>query len=124
MPTFGKKKSHMDWLYTRPMLAILSILILLVGYAVFSRLMIERDMYARRLAAEQELQEATERQVALTEKVEHLEGERGIEEEIRKHFDVAREGETVVILTGDEAVSTTSTRTPTTSAPRWYEFWR
>lgn len=124
MPQFGKKKSYTDWLYTRPVLVFLGFLILFVGYAVFERWSVEQDMSARRAEAEAERNAALVRMADLQEKVDYLEGERGIEEEIRKHFDVAREGETVVILTGEPESETSEVATSTAPAPRWYQFWR
>ena len=124
MPTFGKKKSYADWLYSRPVIVVLVILVVLMTVAVFKRFGVEREMYARRMAAEQEMQAALERKKSIAEQVEYLEGERGIEEEIRKHFDVAREGETVVILMGEDKEATTVSAEPAAPAPKWYQFWR
>jgi len=64
--------------------------------------MIERDMSSRRAVAEEELNELLDRKAGLEGKVEYLREERGIESEIRKHFDVAKEGEQVVVLLDDE----------------------
>lgn len=124
MTQFGKKKGYTDWLYTRPVLIFMGCLILFLGVAVFERFGVERDMYARRINAEQTLQEAQKRKAAIEEQVEYLEGERGIEEEIRKHFDVAREGETVVILMGKEEADAPLAVTEPEPEPRWYQFWR
>lgn len=124
MVQFGKKKNYTDWLYTRPVLFFLGILILMMGVSVFQRFGVERDMYARRITAEKEYQEALERKVELEEKVEYLEGERGIEEEIRKHFDVAREGEQVIILMGEEEEELEAIETTSEPEPKWYLFWR
>lgn len=124
MQKFGKKKSYTDWLYTRPVVFFLGVLVVLMGVAVFGRFGVERDMYARRMAAEEQLEKVEARKAEMEKEVEYLEGERGIEEEIRKHFDVAREGETVVILTGEppeeEIVETPEPEMPA----KWYQFWR
>ena len=124
MPTFGKKKNFTDWLYTTPTVVVLSVLVLLMVAAVIERYGVEREMYERQVKAEQERQEVLERQENLEQEVEYLEGERGIEAEIRKNFDVAREGETVVILTGDSQVEQEVEVPTDTESPRWYEFWR
>ncbi len=124
MPQFGKKKSYTDWLYTRPVLIFVGCLILFLGVAVYERFGVERDMYARRIAAEAALREAQERKASIEEQVQYLEGERGIEEEIRKHFDVAREGETVVILMGDNEEVVPETVAATEPESKWYQFWR
>lgn len=123
MAQFGKPKSYTDWLYTRPVIFFLGIMIVFIASAVYSRWQIERDLHERRVASEAALVEATQRKAELEKKVEYLEGERGIEEEIRKHFDVAREGETVIILTG-EASDTPREEPPSSPPAPWYQFWR
>lgn len=124
MVQFGKKKNYTDWLYTRPVLFFLGVLILMMGISVFQRFGVERDMYARRIEAETARQEAAERKMELEEKVEYLEGERGIEEEIRKHFDVAREGEQVVILMGETEPEPEAAEPEPEQKRKWYQFWR
>lgn len=123
MPRFGKKRSYTDYLYTKPSIAVVGILCLLLSFAVFDRYTIERDMSARQIGAEQELQELQDRKEQLKDKVEYLEGERGIEEEIRKHFDVAKEGEQVVILIGEDERTGALDTAPEEETP-WYIFWR
>ena len=54
--------------------------------------------------------------------MEYLSGERGIEEEIRKHFDVAKEGEQVVIIVDKEEEELTPTELIEEVKP-WYQFW-
>ena len=77
------------------------ILVIFLGRSVLERLHIEREMAGRAAHTEAELNELTQRKDDLKERVEYLEGERGVEEEIRKNFDVAKEGEQVVILMGE-----------------------
>lgn len=124
MPRFGKPKSYTDWLYSRPAVAFVAMLVIFIGVAAFERYSVEQEMSARRMAAEAELEKAQVRKEALERQVEYLESERGIEEEIRKHFDVAREGEQVIILMGESAPPASADNTVTAPAPRWYEFWR
>ena len=60
-------------------------------------------MAARRAEAEGELNQLQERADALKNQVEYLKDEDGVESEIRKHFDVVRDGEQVVIIVEDDA---------------------
>jgi hypothetical protein len=61
------------------------------------------------------------RKSILEEKVEYLSGERGVEEEIRTHFDVAKEGEKVIILMGEDTSPITD---EVKESPKpWYKFW-
>jgi len=62
---------------------------------------------------------------ALQEQVDYLSNERGIEAEMRRQFDVALEGEQVVVIVEPEAgpeIQPMSTSTEEEAA--WYEFWR
>lgn len=83
---------------SRVTLAILLLLCTALAFSVYDRYTIEREMAKRRADTEAELQALKERQSTLQEKVEYLNDKRGIEAEIRQHFDVAREGEQVIIL--------------------------
>ena len=46
-----------------------------------------------------------------------------IEEEIRKNFDVAKDGEQVIILTGEEVIADVIEENEVVEYP-WYQFWR
>jgi len=62
---------------------------------------------------------------SLQEQVEYLSNERGIEAEMRRQFDVALEGEQVVVIVEPEAgldIQPLATSTPEETA--WYQFWQ
>lgn len=120
---FGKKQPIQRYLHSKFGIAALLLLIFLLGRGAYERYSIERDMDNRRIAAEQELRLLEERKADLEADVTYLEGERGIEEEIRSNFDVARQGEQVVILTGEDATSTPPPLPPQPQPP-WWKFWR
>ena len=67
------------------------------------RYAIARDMADRRAAAEREVAELEVRRAALEEQVQYITSERGIEAEMRRQFDIAREGERVVIILDEPA---------------------
>ena len=91
--------------------------------SVYDRYVIERDMSARRLEAEAELQKLQTRKDSLQEKIDYLRDDRGIEAEIRKHFDVVREGEQVVVLLDNTRPTPTTTVTSTIPAEDKPSFW-
>lgn len=122
MPRFGKKKSVFEYLYSKPAIAVLLILVVLLGGAMLKRYTIEREMAARVFDTQQERDALIERKKSLEERVEYLSGERGVEEEIRKHFDVAREGEQVIILTGEYDELPEEEEQPAEKKP-WYILW-
>ncbi len=99
---FYEKRKIRSWLYSKVTIGLIATLALLVFVSVYKRYQVERQVAERRAAAEAELKELKERAVFLEEKVSHLENERGLEEEIRTRFDVAKEGEQVVIILENE----------------------
>ena len=121
---FGKQNSYKAYLYSRPVIVVLLVLVALLSRSVYERLGVERDMSDRRTRAEAELERLQDRKVQIEDRVEYLEGERGIEEEIRKNFDVAREGEQVIILTGEEKKKSIATDEEKINKSPWYQFWR
>ena len=120
---FGQKNSFKTYIYSRPVVGILSVIAVLLFLSVYERFGVERDMSNRRITSETELGRLQERKVQLEDRVQYLEGERGIEEEIRKNFDVAQEGEQVIILVGEESSADVVSEEVVVSYP-WYQFWR
>lgn len=122
MASFGKKKKITEYLYSKPGIVIVAILVVFLASAVFKRYTVEREMAQRQQETQQSQAELLERQKTLKERVDYLSGDRGIEEEIRKHFDVAKEGEKVIILVGDQKEKTQE-EVPVTQKKPWYRFW-
>lgn len=94
----------------------LTILVLLVAsvslsFAVYNRYVVEHSVRERRSETEQDLNELRARQAELEDKVEYLNDEQGLEAEIRRHFDVSKKGEQVVVLMGKTATLTPATVT-------------
>ena len=122
MASFGKKKTITDYWYSRPVIFVLCIALIFLVISIKERYLVEREMSARTTATEKEKLELLERKQMLEEKVEYLSGDRGIEEEIRTHFDVAKQGEKVIILVGDEKKAEVTPTIPQEPKP-WYKFW-
>jgi len=132
----SEKRRLLGYLYSKFTIAVLLIVLGLLSWSVLERYSVERDMAAKRAEKEAELSQLEERAAALEAKVDHLRNERGLEEEIRSRFDVAKEGEQVVILLDSEdAAPTVSAPEDTASAPPpevrvhrspldWLFFWR
>jgi len=95
---FHEKRKIRSFLYSK--WVVLSILIVSAFFvsAVYDRYVVASEMKAKLEVKRAELKELEQRAQALEAKVQYLEGERGIEEELRNRFDVIKEGEQVVIL--------------------------
>ncbi len=121
---FGKQNKYKKIIYSKGTIFILLILIILLGESVWTRFSIEREMAARTAQTQAELEALQQRKEELRKRVEYLQGERGIEEEIRKNFDVAKEGEQVIILTGEKSSTSTDMQEMPKMQVPWYQFWR
>jgi len=86
----------------------------------------ERTAWQEREYVRVQYEELTSRHIALSEKLSDLETERGLEEEFRKRFPVARDGEEVVVLVdATRAVEDTTIDPPQTFWDRirgWFGF--
>lgn len=133
LANFGRMETMLDFYQKRKVRTIvnsrytqigLGLLILLVGWSAYTRYQIAVEMSERRVVAEQEAAALEARRDSLGEQVEYLSNERGIEAEMRRQFDVALEGEEVVVILDDEpaAESLQATSTPEEASP-WYRFW-
>jgi len=106
-------------------IGLLVVVCVFLALSVFERYTVEREMAARRDIVEAEVTALQVRYDALKAEVEYLRDDRSLEAEIRKRFDVAREGESVVILTGDSAPqAATSTAVFIEESSPWWQFWR
>lgn len=99
---FQEKRKIRGWVYSKVTIVILFVLVILTSISVVERFKVEREMVEKREEKEQELQALKQRASLLESKVEHLKDSRGVEEELRNRFDVAKEGEQVVVIVGKE----------------------
>jgi cell division protein FtsB len=95
---FHEKRKIRSLVYSKISIGIIVILAVLLSISTAERYSAERAMYQKRAEAEAELEALKLRAATLETQVNHLDNERGIEEELRSRFDVAKEGEQVVII--------------------------
>jgi len=105
---------------TQGVLLLLAFFILISAY---NRYQIAQEMADRREAVESEIAALESRRETMEAEVKYLSNERGIEAEMRRQFDIARDGEQVVIILEDETVETAPAATTTTTKRAWYKFW-
>ena len=114
---FHEKRKIRSILYSKPVSAVLLLGALALSFSVYDRFMVAKSIEQKLEARKEELRILEERAGALQAKVEYLEDERGIEEEIRNRFDVAKTGEQVVIIVDEPEESSKEIRyTSTTDA--------
>lgn len=101
--SISKRKHRLQRiLYSKITLAILLLCCVWLSLSVYERYTIATEMKHRRMEREADYQELQQRKANLEDKVDYLSDERGVESEIRRNFDVAKEGEEVVIIVDDD----------------------
>jgi len=127
----GRNKLLTHIVFTKLTLIIVLIACAYMAVSVYERYTVEREMSDRLNGAYAEQSELEDRRDSLLDKVQYLNGEQGIESELRRHFDVAREGEQVVVIVDEEdedagAATFVEGRDPTATQEggAWWQFWR
>lgn len=124
---FHQKRKLRTFFHSRFTQLTLLFFTLLIFWSAYDRYLVAKEMSEKRLALEEEMANLEERKVSLSKEVEYLSSDRGVEAEMRRQFDIAREGEQVVIILDDEKATsaTTSLNKPKDSEPArpWYKFW-
>ena len=121
---FHQKRKLRTIIGSRITQGILLFLAFMVMWSAYDRYLIARDMADKRAAVESEIADLEARQATMEEEVKYLSNERGIEAEMRRQFDIAKDGEQVVIILDDEVEeSEQEPATSTTQTRAWYKFW-
>lgn len=121
---FHQKRKLRTVLGSRVTQVIILVVAFFILLSAYDRFLIAQEMAQRRAAVESEIATLEERRGILETEVQYLSNERGIESEMRRQFDIAREGEQVVIILEDESVVENEATTTATQKERaWYRFW-
>ena len=99
MRGFRQQKQHILRVFTLRIFTVVLLLALFAllkgGWNVYQK---QREAYVHKINAEAKLDELVDRKRQLQAEVLHLKSNRGIEEEMRQQFEVAREGEGLIII--------------------------
>lgn len=98
MFSFHEKRKIRNVLYSKPVVASILIIAGFASFSAYDRYTIAREMEVRLEERAEERDKLKERAKTLEARVQYLSDERGIEEELRNRFDVAKEGERVVVF--------------------------
>jgi cell division protein FtsB len=124
---FHEKRKIRSTLYSKPVIGLLVVVSGFLIVSAYNRYEVAHETKHRLDVRQAELDALKEREASLEAKVRYLEDDRGVEEELRSRFDVAKEGEEVVIIMDDRSeVSSQEVSTPTPEPPSFLErlrFW-
>lgn len=115
---FHEKRKIRNFFYNKTSISVLFLLTIVLAHSVYNLYDVSREVKQKLNIRNTELFELESRAQVLQAKVNQITDGRGIEEELRNRFDVARADEQVVILIKDKKKegSSTTTSTSTTSS--------
>ena len=120
---FHEKRKLRRLIYSKVTIGIILLLCFLATTSVFKRLVVEREMAARRSVTEAELTTLEIQAATLKEQVAKLQDDRGLEAEMRNRFDVTKSGEQLIVIV-EEDVPNTALPEAETEPEEWTLFSR
>jgi cell division protein FtsB len=99
---FHEKRKMKAILYSKGVFVLLILIAVLLSVSVYNRFVVTQDTKIRLNERREDLESLEMRAEVLQTKVDYLESDRGIEEELRNRFDVAKEGERVIVILEDK----------------------
>ncbi len=111
MFAFYEKRKLRRVLYSRPMLVLLAIPVILLGMAAWNAYGKERETSINREEQTRELAALEEREGALQAEMDRLKVERGVEEEVRSKYDMGKPGEHMIVIVDPDQKNNATTST-------------
>ncbi len=108
MLDFQQKRQIKKVIYSRVTIFILFVVVIFLARSTYSIYKKEQLSSANYNETKKEYDSLKERQTMLSSEISSLKTDTGIEEEIRSKFNVAKPGETVVVVVDNTASSTTN----------------
>ena len=95
---FYEKRKLRNIVYSKPALVILTIIMIAFIYSVYGALEKERETRLVRDQRAEVLDELYDRDELLQSEIDRLNTSKGLESEIRSKFEVAKDGEEVIVI--------------------------
>lgn len=102
MREFSQKRKMWKKIYSIPVLILLLVILFFVLKGTWIIFMKSSYSHKQKIAVEAELIALQERKNSIEKKIQRLNTETGVEEEIRSKYDVAKEGEKLIVIVDEE----------------------
>lgn len=102
MLEFYEKRKLKRVVYSKPVLLLVGGIVVLLFFPTLNAYSKMQNTYENKNAVAQELLQLQEREEALQGEINRLSTEQGVEAEIRKKFEVGRDGEELIVIVGEE----------------------
>lgn len=98
MATFQQRRDPMRLMWRRVVAVVLLLLIALAVRGVWGAYKKSQDSYVLKVEAQAKLQDLEKREYELRADIANLRSEKGVEAELRERYDLAKDGEGVVVI--------------------------
>ena len=113
MAQFEKRRQFQKILYSRVSVAVLMIIVIFLGFSVFSVFQKRHEAFVNEQTAARELKTLSDRQTQTNEEIAKLNTDAGVEEVIRDKYRAEKDGEgLVVIVAKDDSTAENAGQTP------------
>jgi cell division protein FtsB len=122
MKTFEKREDPILLMKRRIIILVLVILALVLGRAVYGVIHKQDESAQLRAEAERELSDLKQRETDIRTGIAEIASERGVEKALRSEYELARDGESVIVIVDDSEEAKPAPK----SAPEtrsWSWFW-
>ncbi len=102
MREFSQKRKMWKKIYSIPVLILLLVILFFVLKGTWIIFMKSSYSHKQKIAVEAELIALQERKNSIEKKIQRLNTETGVEEEIRSKYDVAKDGEKLIVIVDEE----------------------
>ena len=104
MKNFQQRKGWKERVRSKPSLIFLGIIIIALAWSVLGLIGKTMETAKNRKLAEEKIAELEQKKIKLTSDIEKLNTDRGMEENIRDKFGLAKEGEGMILVVDDKTV--------------------
>lgn len=112
MSEFQQIKNPRKWYHSTLFLLFVFVFSVVFIFSIMSLVRKNRETAIAKEAARNELQSLEERQKKLEQDIKGLSTDKGIEKNIRQQFQVAKDGEGVVVIVNDDTKNTSTGSVP------------
>ena len=120
---FEQKRKLKKYLYSKPALVVLMLMLLFVGKATWNVYDKLETSEGNLEMAERDIEKLKLRKNALASQIQYLQTEQGVEAEIRQKFRLVKEGEQIAVIIDDNIELPTATTTENKSFWSSFKGW-
>ena len=120
MATFQQRRDPMRLMWRRLLALGLFILVIIALRGVWGVYEKSNDSYALKMEAEAKLEELQKRESELRADIANLRSEKGVEAELRERYDLAAEGEGVVVIVDPPSATKEPRQTKMQQIRNWF----